>query len=126
MKADLEIKAANEKLAKPKMTAKQVRYSVTRFRKLDVRIKEHRKMLIDVFLNAVYLYDDKAVITFNYKDGASTITFDDINNTLCSGTGSDLRSSGAPASKPWNTRIQVFFKTPSALPQPMGNDRRYA
>ena len=95
-KEDLEIKVANEKLAKPKMTAEQVRYWVTRFRKLDVRIKEHRKMLIDVFLNAVYVYDDKVVITFNYKDGTSTITFDDLKNTPSSGTGSDLESSGAP------------------------------
>ena len=95
-KEDLEIKVANEKLAKPKMTAEQVRYWVTRFRKLDVRIKEHRKMLIDVFLNAVYVYDDRVVITFNYKDGSSTITFDDLNNTPSAGTGSDLESSGAP------------------------------
>jgi len=95
-KEDLEIKVANEKLAKPKLTAEQVRYWVTRFRKLDVRIKEHRKMLIDVFLNAVYLYDDRVVITFNYKDGSSTITFDDLKNTPSAGTGSDLESSGAP------------------------------
>ena len=95
-KEDLEIKVANEKLAKPKMTAEQVRYWVTRFRKLDVRIKEHRKMLIDVFLNAVYVYDDRVVITFNYKDGTSTITFDDLKNTPSAGTGSDLESSGAP------------------------------
>lgn len=104
-KEDLEIKVANEKLAKPKMTAEQVRYWVTRFRKLDVRIKEHRKMLIDVFLNAVYLYDDRAVVTFNYKDGSSTITFDDINNTPSSGTGSDLESSGAPKSPFFNRNV---------------------
>ena len=99
-KEDLEIKVANEKLAKPKMTAEQVRYWVTRFRKLDVRIKEHRKMLIDVFLNAVYVYDDRVLITFNYKDGTSTITFDDLKNTPSAGTGSDLESSGAPAKSP--------------------------
>ena len=99
-KEDLEIKVANEKIAKPKMTAEQVRYWVTRFRKLDVRIKEHRKMLIDVFLNAVYVYDDRVVITFNYKDGTSTITFDDLKNTPSAGTGSDLESSGAPTKSP--------------------------
>ena len=37
------------------------------FRKLDVRQKAHRKMLIDTFINAIFLYDDKMVITFNHK-----------------------------------------------------------
>lgn len=41
-------------------------------------------------------YDDKVVITFNYKDESSTITFDDLKNMLSSRTGSDLESSGAP------------------------------
>ena len=45
-----------------------------RFRKLDVRQKSHRKMLIDTFVNAIFLYDDKMVITFNYKEGTATIT----------------------------------------------------
>ena len=77
------------------MTVEQVRYRVTRFRKLDVRIKGRREMLIDVFVNAVYVYDDRVVITFNYKDGASIITFDDIRNMPSAGTGSDLESSCA-------------------------------
>ena len=34
-----------------------------RFRKLDVRQKSHRKMLIDTFINAIFLYDDKMVMT---------------------------------------------------------------
>jgi hypothetical protein len=38
-----------------------------RFRKLDVQQKSHRMMLIDTFINAVFLYDDKMVITFNYQ-----------------------------------------------------------
>ena len=28
--------------------------------------------------HAVYLYDEKVLITFNYKDGTKTITFDEI------------------------------------------------
>ena len=30
-----------------------------RFRKLDVTKQSHRKMLIDTFINAIFLYDDK-------------------------------------------------------------------
>lgn len=52
------------------------------FRKLNVRQKSHRKMLIDTFVNAIFLYDDKMVIAFNYKDGTDTITFDDLKAVL--------------------------------------------
>ena len=31
--------------------------------------------VIDAFINAVFLYDDKLVLTFNYKGGTKTITF---------------------------------------------------
>jgi len=68
-----------------------------RFRKLDVQQKSHRKMLIDTFINAIFLYDDKMVITFNYKEGTATITFDNLKTALADQkTGSDLDCSTAP------------------------------
>ena len=71
-----------------------------RFRKLDVRQKSHRKMLIDTFINAIFLYDDKMVITYNYKEGTTTITFDDVKTALTNQkTGSDLDCSTAPQQK---------------------------
>ena len=42
-------------------------------------------------MNAVYLYDEKVLITFNYKDGTKTITFDEIvAKDAPEGNGSDL------------------------------------
>ena len=29
---------------------------------------EQRQALVDTFINAIYLYDDKVLITFNYKE----------------------------------------------------------
>ena len=96
-KEELETKIACEKLAKPKVSAEFMTFWLQRFRKLDVRQKSHRKMLIDTFINAIFLYDDKMVITFNYKEGATTITFDDLKTTLADKkTGSDLDCSTAP------------------------------
>ena len=49
------------------------------------------------FVNAIYLYDDKMIITFNYKDGTKTITLDDVKRTIKKdNTGSDLDCHGAP------------------------------
>ena len=30
---------------------------------------------MDTFINAIYLYDDKVLITFNYKEGTETVAF---------------------------------------------------
>jgi hypothetical protein len=96
-KEELETKIACEKLAKPKVSAEFMTFWLHRFRKLDVRQKSHRKMLIDAFVNAIYLYDDKMLITFNYKEGTQTVTFDEVNEALGNEeNGSDLDCSGAP------------------------------
>ena len=82
VKEDLEIRISNEKLNKPKVSAEFATFWLHRFRKLDVRQMSHRKVLIETFINAIYLFDDKMVITFNYKDGTKTITFDDLKVAL--------------------------------------------
>lgn len=93
---DLEIKIANEKISKPKITPEFVTFWLHRFRKLDVENEAHRKMLVDTFVNAVYLYDDKIVVTFNYKDNSSSISLAAV--TEAAGNGSDMVCSGAPTS----------------------------
>ncbi len=76
---ELEVRIAEEKIARPRLSENQVRFWLTRFRKLDPNVKSHRETLINAFVNAVYLYDEKVLITFNYKDGTKTITFDEIH-----------------------------------------------
>lgn len=56
-----------------------MRFWLLKFRKMDTRQQSHRKMLIDTFVNAVFLYDDKLVLTFNFKDGTRTMTMDDLD-----------------------------------------------
>ena len=53
---------------------------------------DHRRRLIDSFVNAIYLFDDYLVITFNYKEGTKTIAFAEIEEAF----GSDLSSLTAP------------------------------
>ena len=109
-KEELETKIACEKLAKPKVSAEFMTFWLHRFRKLDVRQKFHRKMLIDTFVNAIFLYDDKMVITFNYKDGTDTVTFGDLKTALDKEkAGSDLDCSAAPPKPLKALRFQGFF-----------------
>ena len=61
-----------------------------RFRKLDMSLKDQRQALVDTFINAIYLYDDKVLITFNYKEGTQTVTFGEATEVASEGNGSDL------------------------------------
>ena len=53
-------------------------------------LKDQRQALVDTFINAIYLYDDKVLITFNYKEGTQTVTFGEASEVASEGNGSDL------------------------------------
>ena len=52
-------------------------------RSFDVKKKEHRERLIDTFINAIFLFDNKLVITFNYQNGSKTILLSDLEKSSC-------------------------------------------
>ena len=87
-KRQLEVSILQEEMHKPLLTREQIAFFIYRFRKFDVTKREQRQRLIDSFVNAVYLYEDKIILTFNYKDGSKTITLAEVE-------GSDLSVLGA-------------------------------
>ena len=62
-----------------------------KFKKLDISTRESKQKLIDCFINAIYLYDDKVTFIFNYKNGTQTVSLDELS---CS----DYNCLGAPKS----------------------------
>ena len=92
-KSQLEVSILQEEMHKPLLTREQIAFFIYRFRKFDVTKREQRQRLIDSFVNAVYLYEDKIILTFNYKDGSKTITLAEVE-------GSDLSVLGAPKIRP--------------------------
>ena len=95
-KRELEARIAEVKLAKPKIKEEFIRFWLLRFRKLDMSLKDQRQALVDTFINSIYLYDDKVLITFNYKEGTQTITFEEAAQAASKGNGSDLDCIPAP------------------------------
>ena len=95
-KRELEARIAEEKLAKPKVTEDFIRFWLLRFRKLNMNQKDQRQALVDTFINSIYLYDDKVLITFNYKEGTQTITFEEAAQAASKENGSDLDCFTAP------------------------------
>ena len=90
---ELQARIAEERLAKPKMKEEFVRFWLLRFRKLDMTQPEQRQALVDTFINSIYLYDDKVLITFNYKEGTETVAF---GEAVKAEKSSDMSARGAP------------------------------
>ena len=75
-----------------------IRFCLMRLRKLDIRLKDQRQALVDTFVNSIYLYDDKVLIAFNYKEGTETVTFGEATEAEKS---SDMCARGAPSKERW-------------------------
>ena len=45
------------------------------FAAADLSDKSQKQKIIDIFVNSVYVYDDRVVIFFNYKDGERCVDF---------------------------------------------------
>ncbi len=92
-KEELELKIIKEEMKRPPLTKEGLVFWLQRFRRLDTTKKEHKQRLIDSFVNAVYVYDDKLVLTFNYNEANTTVTLGEVN-------GSIIECSGAPEKNP--------------------------
>ncbi len=91
-KSELSVQIMKEEMIKPSLTKDQIVFWLYHFRKLNTDKLEHRSRLIDSFVNAIFLYDDRITFTFNYKDGSKTITFTELEK---SGLGSDINALAA-------------------------------
>ena len=88
-KEKLELSIVKEEIRKPQFTREQIQFYILQFRKVDLNTLVGRRRLIDSFVNSVVVYDDYLLVTFNYKEGAEQITFDQVER-------SDLSSLGGP------------------------------
>ena len=116
-KRELEARIAEEKLAKPKIKEEFIRFWLMRFRKLDMSLKDQRQALVDTFINAIYLYDDKVLITFNYKEGTQTVTFGEATEVASKGNGSDLDCIPAPRKAQAHCAWAFLFCAPGGFEQ---------
>ena len=106
-KKELSAQIAREELLQPpEFTRDQFLFWFQRMRKYDTTKLVHRRRLIDSFVNAIYLYDDRITLVFNFKDGTKTITFAELEE---SGLGSDINALAAPATAvPFGTAVAMI------------------
>ena len=79
-KAELQNALAAAKLREDLgLKKKHILYFLLRFVDMDYTNEACQKQLIKIFVNSVFVYDDKVVITFNYSDDDRTITLKEID-----------------------------------------------
>lgn len=79
-KADLEAALADAELINGfKLTQEQIKYFLLQFRNMDLNELESQRRIISIFVNAVFVYDDKVTITFNYSGDNRTITLKEVD-----------------------------------------------
>jgi hypothetical protein len=81
-KEDLEISIAKEKIEYAPLTKEQVVFWISRFKDGSIDDPAYRKSIVDIFVNSIFMYDDKLVIAFNWKDGAKTVTFAELESAV--------------------------------------------
>ena len=101
-KKDIELQIIQEEMKHPAVSREDVVYFVCRFRSLDTNKLDARRRLIDSFVNAVTIFDDYILITFNYKEGETRIDFADIES-------SDLQSVGGPCRSRFVCLLRLIF-----------------
>ena len=98
-KQTLEVELYQVQVKHPVLTKEKILYALYNYRKLNFDTQEGKQRLIDRFVNSIYLYDDHFIITFNYKGQSKTVTFEELNS-------SSLTSSGSPR----RNKIEHFHK----------------
>ena len=78
LKSDIEIKILQTELQQTILTEEKIIFWINRFKGGDIADKAYQWAIIDIFVNAIYLYDDKIVLTYNFKSDSRTISLNDI------------------------------------------------
>lgn len=73
-----------------RLTKDHIKFFLLQFRSLNFDEPESQRRIIDIFVNAVFVYDDRVTITFNYSGDNRTITLAEVD-----GAAESVRASSA-------------------------------
>lgn len=95
-KTELSVQIIKEEMTKPTISAEGIEAYFNRLRKLNFKRHDHRRRLIDTFINKIVLFDDGRIFFgCNYKDCSREMTFDELREAGI--LGSDISALGAPS-----------------------------
>lgn len=101
----METAIALERLRRPVISKEQIRFWLMKFSKTDFSNQEQKQRLIDVFVNSVHVYDDKAVVLLNYRDGEKCVHFSNFDGDTKKPDAPEECSTLVRYSDPYGNRI---------------------
>lgn len=81
-RAQLEHGIAEENIKKPIINRNQFIFLASQFLDGDKNDPIYRQRLIDTFVNAVYIFEDKIIIAYNYSDGTDPMNLEKIERAI--------------------------------------------
>ena len=89
----LKASILEEELQRPTLSREQILFWFEQFRQGDVNSPAYQRQIIDNFVNSVYVFEDRVVLNFNFKENAKTVP-------LCEVLGSSADGNGPPKQSP--------------------------
>ena len=89
----LKASILEEELQRPTLSREQILFWFERFRQGDVNSPAYQRQIIDNFVNSVYVFEDRVVLNFNFKENAKTVPLREV-------LGSSADGNGPPEQKP--------------------------
>ena len=110
-KKSLKQSILQTQIARPRYTKPQIVNWISRFKYGNVNDPEYQRQIIDIFINAIYVFDDKLAFTYNFHDGTETITLKEIEAAF----GSDLSQVAPPSKTLDSSRVFPCFGASSTI-----------
>lgn len=98
----LKANILEEELQRPALSREQILFWFERFRQGDVNSPAYKRQIIDNFVNSVYVFEDRVVLNFNFKENAKTVPLREV-------LGSSADGNGPPSKEPEHVKVFGFF-----------------
>ena len=105
--SDLNVSIMQAELTRPKYTKQQIVEWISQFKHGNPNDLNYQKQIIDIFLNSIYVYDDRYVFTYNFHGGTETIPREAVEEAF----GSDLTRLAPPSKTEAPKRVLLFLRT---------------
>ena len=104
---NLQVSIIQAKMERPKYSKKEIVQWISRFKYGNINDKDYQKEIIDTFLNSIYVYDDRLVFTYNYKNGTETLSLEEIEAAFSS----DLKDCAPPGKDCYEPERFLYLRT---------------
>ena len=107
-KEDLKLSITQARLRRPVYSKDEILRWIIQFKHGSLSDPVYRRRIIDVFVNSVYIFDDKIVFTYNFKDGTDTFSLKDVTLAIHAKS-SDVADSASPNRKRADAKASASF-----------------